>query len=94
MDGFTRGDDRDVVVRADQSIGAADRSLRASVEAERRRLGKADAILASLSVALDHADNIEADGTQFSLVVEAVRELIAASMESLDSTRLGLKERE
>jgi len=79
--------------KADHSIGAADRSLRASVEAERQRLGKADAILASLSVALDHADNLEADGTQFSLVVEAVRELIVTSMESLDSTRLLLHER-
>jgi hypothetical protein len=62
MDGFTRVDDREVVATADQSIGAADRSLRASVEAERRRLGRADAILASLSVALDHADNVQTDG--------------------------------
>ena len=83
----TSSDDRDAVA-ADEAISPTNRSLYALVEAERRRLGTAEAILASLSVALDHANNIEADRTQFGLVVEAVRDLIVTSMESLDSTRL------
>jgi hypothetical protein len=40
MDGFTRGDDREVVATADQSIGAADRSLRALVTLIKRNFIK------------------------------------------------------
>lgn len=88
MDGLTDGGDRDLVARTDRRICLPYKALCALVEAQRRRLGKADAILASLCVALDHADNIEANGTQFSLVAEAARDLIATSVECLDSARL------
>lgn len=80
--------ERDQAVSADVGTQLFKGAMRAVVESERRRLSKAEAILTSLCFALDHADNIEVDGTHLSLVAESARDLIATALERLDSARL------
>lgn len=88
MDGRKTGVDGDSASGTGRAACLSSDIMAAIVESERRRLSKADAILTSLCIALDHADSVEADGTLFSLVAESARDLIAASVESLDSVRL------
>jgi len=58
---------------------------RRTIETERTRLMKAEAVLGSLAFALDHAEWRTESGTDYANVIQAVHEIVRESIRQLDS---------
>ncbi len=75
-------------VRANRCTYIMPNRLERAIDAERRRLSKAQSVLGCLAAALETAGRHSSDELDFGQVAEVARDLVNSSIERLDSVNL------